>query len=78
MVTRAYPNEYLYQLQEQNIGTIKPIQERTPSTSPRNTPSTEYSQQCYYIPREYWFILGIAVAGLVLALLLAIYELGKE
>jgi len=69
MVTRAYPNEYWYQVQRQNIGTNKSLQERTPST----TPSTEY-----YIPKEYWFILGIAVAGLVLALLLAIYELGKE
>jgi len=72
MVTRAYPNEYWYQVQRQNIGTNKSLQEHTPST----TPSTEYNQ--YYIPKEYWFILGIAVAGLVLALLLAIYELGKE
>jgi len=72
MVTRAYPNEYWYQVQRQNIST------NTPSTTPRNTPSTNSNQQCYYIPREYWFILGIAIAGLVLALLLAIYELGKK
>lgn len=74
MVTRAYPDEYWYQVQRQNIGTNKLVQVNTPST----TPSTNSNQQCYYIPREYWFILGIAVAGLVLALLLAIYELGKK
>ena len=72
MVTRAYPEEFIKQTRDQNISTNKSVQENTPS----NTPTTEYNQ--YYIPKEYWIILGIAVAGLVLALLLAVYELGKD
>ena len=74
MVTRAYPDEYWYQLQKQNISTNKSLQANTPNI----TTSTNYNQQYPYIPREYWFILGIAITGLVLALLLAIYELGKK
>jgi len=49
------------------------LQSQQPSTPPSTT-----IQQYYYIPREYWYILGIAIAGLVIALLLAIYELGKD
>lgn len=45
------------------------------------TISTQPSNQVVYqpyIPREYWIMLGIAIVGLTLALVIAVYYLGKK
>ena len=46
----------------------------------KTIPTQSSNQVVYqpYIPREYWIMLGIAIAGLTLALIIAVYYLGKK